>query len=75
VIRHRVCPHCSAGHIDGSLFDFRKPWTAFIDGQCERRHDHQAVWHKDVLAAMNMRRIVKHYSSTGQKPAWNTRTQ
>jgi hypothetical protein len=29
--------------------------------------------HKDALAAMNMRRIVKLYALTGEKSTWNKR--
>ncbi|CAO3661638.1 unnamed protein product [Umbelopsis ramanniana] len=73
VIRHRSCTTCRANYNAGTLINRRLPWTYTLDTIATRRHDHQAVWHKDVLAAMNMRRIVKSYALTGEKPTWNKR--
>lgn len=73
VIRHRSCTTCRANYNAGTLVNPRLPWTYTLDAVATRRHDHQAVWHKDVLAAMNMRRIVKSYALTGEKPIWNQR--
>jgi hypothetical protein len=74
IIRHRVFPNCCAKYDNGVLINHWLPWNYTLDAAITRRHDHQAVWHKDVLAAMNMRRIVQCYARTGQKSVWNRRS-
>lgn len=37
-----------------------------LDTAITRCHDNQAVWHKDVLEAMNMRRMVQCYARLGK---------
>lgn len=72
VIRHRVCPYCSAEFQTGILEHGEQIWQQFLENKCHsRRHDHLAVWNKDTMAALNMRSILVHYAATGTRPAWN----
>jgi len=36
-----------------------------------RSFDHKAVWHKDIVAAFDMRQIIQHYAESGVRPTWN----
>lgn len=74
-IRHGVCNTCSVRYIDGSLINYLEQWTFHVFNRYNARYDRRAVWHKDVLAAMNMRRIVWHYAETGSKLVSNSRLQ
>jgi hypothetical protein len=75
VIRYGVCNNCSVKYIDGSLINYLKQWAFYVFNLYNTRYDQRVVWHKDVLVAMNMRRIVWHYAETGSKLVSNSRLQ
>ncbi|GAB5591339.1 hypothetical protein Unana1_06239 [Umbelopsis nana] len=72
VIRHRVCPHCAEQYANSSLRNPELPWTMYLADICQRRSfDHKAVWHKDIMAAFNMRQILQHYAESCLRAIWN----
>ena len=64
LIRHRVCPNC---RLDiRHEVDFDEPWQLYLS-----RYD--GVWHKDISAACQMRRILQSHIETGETFGWNRR--
>lgn len=64
-------PSSEREYDNGSLQNKAVPWTVYLANKCHGRQDHKAVWHKVVMAAFNMRRIVQRYDQTGARPARN----